>query len=32
MAEMGLDELAMFGPPHQLLANINTPADYARVQ
>jgi molybdopterin-guanine dinucleotide biosynthesis protein A len=32
MAELGLDELAEFGAPERLLANINTPGDYARVQ
>jgi molybdopterin-guanine dinucleotide biosynthesis protein A len=32
MAELGLDELAEYGAPDRLLANINTPADYARVQ
>ena len=32
MAELGLEELAAFGSPDRLLANINTPGDYARVQ
>jgi molybdopterin-guanine dinucleotide biosynthesis protein A len=26
------DDLARFGPPDELLANINTPEDYARIQ
>lgn len=29
---IGPDDLARFGPPDRLLANVNTPADYARVQ
>ncbi len=32
MAELGADELARFGPAARLLANINTPDDYARIQ
>jgi molybdenum cofactor guanylyltransferase len=32
VAEVGPDDLARFGPPDRLLANINTPDDYARVQ
>jgi len=32
MAELGIEELAAFGAPDRLLANINTPSDYARVQ
>jgi molybdopterin-guanine dinucleotide biosynthesis protein A len=32
MAELGPDELARFGAPDRLLANVNTPEDYARVQ
>jgi molybdopterin-guanine dinucleotide biosynthesis protein A len=32
MSEVGLDELEAFGPADRLLTNINTPADYARVQ
>jgi molybdopterin-guanine dinucleotide biosynthesis protein A len=32
MAEVGPEELASFGPIERLLANVNTPADYARVQ
>lgn len=31
VAEMDLTEVARFGPPTRLLANINTPEDYARV-
>lgn len=32
IAVMGPDRLAAFGPPDRLLANVNTPEDYARVQ
>jgi len=32
MAELGPDELGVFGPIDRLLTNINTPEDYARVQ
>jgi molybdopterin-guanine dinucleotide biosynthesis protein A len=32
IAEIGPDEIAAYGPPERLLANLNTPADYARVQ
>jgi molybdopterin-guanine dinucleotide biosynthesis protein A len=32
MAELGPDDLAPFGSADELLANVNTPADYARVQ
>jgi molybdopterin-guanine dinucleotide biosynthesis protein A len=32
MAELGGDDLAPFGPIDRLLTNVNTPADYARVQ
>jgi molybdopterin-guanine dinucleotide biosynthesis protein A len=32
MAEVGEDELRTFGRPERLLANVNSPADYARVQ
>jgi molybdopterin-guanine dinucleotide biosynthesis protein A len=32
LAEMSLDEVASYGPPARLLANLNTPDDYARVQ
>ena len=32
MAEVGEDELSTFGRPDRLLANVNSPADYARVQ
>jgi molybdenum cofactor guanylyltransferase len=32
LAVMGTDELRTFGPEHRLLANINSPDDYARVQ
>lgn len=32
LAVIGPDELARFGPADRLLANINTPDDYARVQ
>jgi molybdopterin-guanine dinucleotide biosynthesis protein A len=32
MAELDADELARFGAPGRLLANINTPDDYARIQ
>jgi molybdopterin-guanine dinucleotide biosynthesis protein A len=32
MAELGAGELAQFGPEARLLANINTPDDYARIQ
>ncbi|HYN06850.1 MAG TPA: molybdenum cofactor guanylyltransferase [Vicinamibacterales bacterium] len=32
MAELGANELARFGPAGRLLANINTPDDYARIQ
>lgn len=32
MAEMSLEELATYGPPERLLANVNSPEDYARVQ
>ena len=31
MAEIGADEVARFGPPDRLLANVNTPEDFARV-
>jgi hypothetical protein len=32
MAELDARELARFGPAARLLANINTPDDYARIQ
>jgi molybdopterin-guanine dinucleotide biosynthesis protein A len=32
IVEIGPGEIAAFGPPDRLLANVNTPADYARVQ
>jgi len=32
MAEMTAEELAQFGPPERLLANVNSPDDFARVQ
>jgi molybdenum cofactor guanylyltransferase len=32
MGELGAEELAQFGPAARLLANINTPDDYARIQ
>jgi molybdopterin-guanine dinucleotide biosynthesis protein A len=32
MAEMSLAEVATYGPPERLLANLNSPEDYARVQ
>jgi molybdopterin-guanine dinucleotide biosynthesis protein A len=32
MAELDADQLARFGAPGRLLANINTPDDYARIQ
>jgi molybdopterin-guanine dinucleotide biosynthesis protein A len=32
VATVGPDELATFGPPARLLANVNTPDDYAQVQ
>jgi molybdopterin-guanine dinucleotide biosynthesis protein A len=32
MADLTADELAQFGPAGRLLANINTPDDYARIQ
>ena len=32
IAELGPDEVARYGPLERLLANVNTPADYARVQ
>ena len=32
MAELGAEELAQFGSAARLLANINTPDDYARIQ
>jgi molybdopterin-guanine dinucleotide biosynthesis protein A len=32
LAEIGPEELARFGSADQLLTNVNTPADYARVQ
>jgi molybdopterin-guanine dinucleotide biosynthesis protein A len=32
VAELGPDEVARYGPLDRLLANVNTPADYARVQ
>jgi molybdopterin-guanine dinucleotide biosynthesis protein A len=32
MVEVGEDELRTFGRPDRLLANVNSPADYARVQ
>jgi molybdopterin-guanine dinucleotide biosynthesis protein A len=32
LAEIGPEELARFGPPARLLANVNTPDEYARVQ
>jgi molybdopterin-guanine dinucleotide biosynthesis protein A len=32
MAELGARELAQFGPAARLLANINTPDDYGRIQ
>jgi molybdopterin-guanine dinucleotide biosynthesis protein A len=32
LGRIGPDELAAFGPPERLLANVNTPQDYARVQ
>jgi len=32
MAELDGTELSRFGPPARLLANINTPDDYARIQ
>jgi molybdopterin-guanine dinucleotide biosynthesis protein A len=32
MAELDANELARFGPAGRLLANINTPDDYARIQ
>jgi molybdopterin-guanine dinucleotide biosynthesis protein A len=32
MAEMTHDEVALYGPPDRLLANVNSPEDYARVQ
>jgi molybdopterin-guanine dinucleotide biosynthesis protein A len=32
MAELTADELARYGPAARLLANINTPDDYARIQ
>ena len=32
MAALGAEELAQFGPAARLLANINTPDDYARIQ
>jgi len=32
MAEMTEDIVAAFGPPERLLTNLNSPADYARVQ
>jgi molybdopterin-guanine dinucleotide biosynthesis protein A len=32
MIALDEDELATYGPPDRLLANINTPGDYARVQ
>ena len=32
MAELGDGELRAFGAPDRLLANVNSPADYARVQ
>ncbi|MEO8070474.1 MAG: molybdenum cofactor guanylyltransferase [Acidobacteriota bacterium] len=32
MAEITGDALHVFGDPEQLLANLNTPADYARIQ
>jgi molybdopterin-guanine dinucleotide biosynthesis protein A len=32
IAELGMADVAEFGPPARVLANVNTPADYARVQ
>jgi molybdopterin-guanine dinucleotide biosynthesis protein A len=32
IVEIGPDEIVTYGPPERLLANLNTPADYARVQ
>jgi molybdopterin-guanine dinucleotide biosynthesis protein A len=32
IAEIGPAEIAAYGAPDRLLANVNTPADYARVQ
>ena len=32
MRDITVDELAHFGSPDRLLANVNTPGDYARVQ
>ncbi|MEO8480952.1 MAG: molybdenum cofactor guanylyltransferase [Acidobacteriota bacterium] len=32
MAEMSLADVATYGPPERLLANLNSPDDYARVQ
>ena len=32
MAEMSIAEVASYGPPTRLLANLNSPEDYARVQ
>jgi len=32
MRDVTYDELARFGSPERLLANVNTPGDYARVQ
>jgi len=32
LAELGPEDLATYGQPDRLLANINTPEDYARVQ
>ena len=32
MADMTLEEVATYGPPERLLANVNSPGDYARVQ
>lgn len=32
MAELPIDAVAAFGPPERLLANVNTPDEYARIQ
>ena len=32
MIELGAEDLAGFGPVDELLANINTPDEYARIE